>query len=266
MMQAIVEAISAALTGGGTREARRLGRVIIAIVSVVNLCVFFANVRSLLAYEEADVPPSLELPWRTGASVFVSEQHADLRPIGGLNVAGVGSFGGGRLNNGVNNVNVLAGAGGRMGTVPVNNGGAPLDGAVPLQRPSGPSAEELYGHHPSVTHRPLDEFVRTRRPAPAAPAEGTPGRDVPLIVTHTDAARFPELRHLVGSVHHWHPELAICVYVVGTLPSRMASELALWRNVRTRSANDALTWVASSATERMRKAGVSPEARKWKRL
>lgn len=146
-----------------------------------------------------------------------------------------------------------------VGPDPLAAAAATVAASVPLTRVAGPSAEELYGHHRDVSQRPLDEFIRRRTPAPAAPADGTPGRDVPLVITHVDAARFAELRHLVGSLHHWHPELTVSVYVVGELPHRLSSELMLWRNVDVRSASDALKWLATSAPARLRKAGVAPE-------
>lgn len=104
---------------------------------------------------------------------------------------------------------------------------------------------ELGRAHMPHGRRPSQEGTPASVAPAGAPATGefrgaqarvVPGqavRQLPAVVTLlSDAAEVPVLRRLVGSVHHWHPEVQLLVYLAADLPAEKVSELSSWRGVR----------------------------------
>eukprot|EP00873_Tetraselmis_striata_P022174 jgi/Tetstr1/442438/TSEL_030562.t1 len=157
--------MQAALTGVGSQRNKRLGRALIAVFVGVNMIIFYANVRSMMAAGEDELleydPPEL-------------------------------------------------------GRAHMPHGRRPSQEGTPASvAPAGAPA--------------TGEF----RGAQARVVPGQAVRQLPAVVTLlSDAAEVPVLRRLVGSVHHWHPEVQLLVYLAADLPAEKVSELSSWRGVR----------------------------------
>ena len=92
------------------------------------------------------------------------------------------------------------------------------------QGPGGPRPDQL-----------LEAFEAPR------PEPGKARGQLPALVTHVDRETVEDLAVLVGSLHFWHPEMRVLVYVRGELDAQHLSRVRVWRGVR--------TWAAAAALE-----------------
>eukprot|EP00958_Prasinococcus_capsulatus_P019463 scaffold2404_cov398-Prasinococcus_capsulatus_cf.AAC.29 len=191
-LQELYETLGSAVTSGGPRTARRAGRIVALVLVVANLTIFAANVRWLLSdtpegqlhqapfpakyASESNQPGAFAPPHRLDATDPEVMLPRQARPEQGrLERKGQMSF------RGEPHVPALT------------------EGSSLLDNP------EL------ASLRPLPEEFRTlySRPTPKKYS-----LQLPLIVTYLFGPVLAHLRYLVGSIHRWHPEADICIYVV----------------------------------------------------
>ena len=181
-MDALLEwadSLGAVFSGGGAKQSRKVGRIIVAFIALLNLSIFYTNLRWMMKSAESMSGPA-------GMPI-------DVRPSGyGRGVATfVGKlFMGKEVESRKFNIDPSTGE------------------FVPIK---------------DTRIKPDKYFVSH-----------------PVVVSSVTSTTMSAVRQLVGSIHFWHPELAVWLYEIGSLTDRHRSEIHLWEDTKLLDGMDVL--------------------------